>query len=85
MSYSLLYKYPEKARGSSVPSDLLLDDTLRRICKEECGCFARTVSSVLTDIENIEYRRAIISDLRADPGLTERLNTAFGSARTGRK
>lgn len=78
MKYSLLYKKPERDDPSSAVSDLRLDDTLERICGAGSEYFAEIISYPLTNAENIEYRRGILSDLLADAGLYDRLDKVFG-------
>ncbi len=78
MKYSLLYKTPERENAASALRDLRLDDTLERICGPGSAYFAEVISSPLTDPDNVEFRRGILADLRADRGLAERLKKAFG-------
>ena len=80
MKYSLLSLVPEKYAHPVPVKELRLDDVVKNICGDNAksSYFAGVVSAPLSDAQNIEYRREILRDLRADPALLERLKKAFG-------
>ena len=80
MNFSLLYKNPEPASAFGAVKPLLLDETLSAICGDNSKAerFANVIAAPCTDPENINYRREIIADLRANEKLAARLKTVFG-------
>lgn len=78
MTYSLLYRYPERENRSSAADDICLPDTISRICGQGADYFTSVVSAPLTDIGNIKYRREITADFENDPSLIEKLKKPLG-------
>ena len=78
MKYSLLYLRPEPERYPGAASDLLLPDTLEKICGPGSGYFVRVISSPLSSEENILFRREILADLENGPALLVKLKRSFG-------
>lgn len=79
MKYSLLFRNGTKTKPISSVYDLNLDKSFKRISGENkrTAFFLRTVEKPLANIDNIEYRREIISDLYNNTGLLETLRTVF--------
>lgn len=79
MKYSILYKTPEREHISSLIYDLSVDRCIANISSDarKNEYFCQVVSTPLTGIGNILYRRDVLLDLCNNPGLISGLKTLF--------
>ncbi len=79
MKYSILYKTEERQQTSSLIYDLSIDRCIANVSSDtrKNEYFCRILSSPLTKVEDILYRRAILSDFCENTALFSELKTLF--------
>ena len=79
MKYSILYKTPQGQQTSSLIYDLSIDRCIANLSKDlrKNDYFCRILSSPLTRVEDILYRRSILSDFCKNTALFSELKTLF--------